>query len=324
MKKLLSKIATFFPICLLFACKTPPIQKTIDKIHKSEIIIPQSQLKIYFPQFSIFDEKIKKNRIAHGDGIIIILPDGKCMIIDSFDSEAEKEMVAFVKSLGITKIDYLIATHYHLDHIGGMPALINNFEIGKFYSNGVDFDSGICRKLLESLKNKNLEINVLKQGDTLLLSESQTPNACRIELLWPNLTEQDIHDAYYNPGRTEKLKNNTSLVFKFIYKDFSVMFTGDVYKDGDKAIVKKYGNSIKSTILKAPHHGEFYTANSPLFVKTVAADAAIIQDPSYMVNFIISAIYRRAKTQLLYRDTPGYILVTSDGNNYNISQESLN
>ena len=321
MKKLLSKIATLFPLFFLFGCRTPPVQKSIIKINKSQELSPKPQLKIYFQQLSIFDEKTKKHRIAHGDGIILFLPDGKCMMIDSFDSEAQNEIVDYVKSLGINKIDYLIATHYHLDHIGGMPALINNFEIGEFFSNGVDFNSGICRKLHEALDSKNIEIKVLKQGDSVILSED--PEPCKIDVLWPSLSEEDIYNAYYNPGRTEKLKNNTSLVFKLTYGNFSIMFTGDVYKDGDKAITNKYGNQLKSTVLKAPHHGEFYTANSPVFVKTVAADVAVIQDPSYMINFVISAIYRKAKTQLLYRNSPGYILIQSDGEDYNIIQETF-
>ena len=321
MKKIISKLAAFFPLLFLFGCKTPPVQKSIITINKSETILPQSQLKIYFPQFPIYNAKKKKTEIIRGDGTVIILPDGKCMIIDCFDPEAADFMVKFVKDLGITKIDYLVATHYHADHIGGMPGLINNFEIGKFYSNGVDFNSGTCRNFLELLKSKQIPVNVLKQGDSLVLSDS--PDLCRIDVLWPNFTEEQIYNAYYNPGRTEKLKNNSSLVFKMYYNTFTVLFTGDVYKEGDKAITQKYGSQLKSTIIKVPHHGEFYTSNSPAFVKTVAADFGVIIDPSYMYNHVITSIYRRANTQLLYRNTPGFILIESDGNDYKVSQENF-
>lgn len=321
MKKIISKLITFFPLLFLFGCKTPPVQKTILTITKSEQKLPSSQIKIYFPQFPIYNDKKKKTEIVRGDGTIVILPNNQCMIIDCFDPEAAEDMVKFVKSLGITKIDYLIATHYHADHIGGMPGLINNFEIGKFYSNGVDFNSGICRNFLALLNEKQIPVNVLKQGDSLILSEA--PDECKIEVLWPNFTEEQIYNAYHNPGRTEKLKNNSSLVFKMIYNDFTVLFTGDVYKEGDKALTKQYGSKLKSTILKVPHHGEFYTSNSPVFVKTVAADIGVILDPSYMWNYVITVIYRNAKTKLLYRNTPGFILIESDGYDYKVYEESF-
>lgn len=315
-------IIPFSLLCIFFffGCKTPPAQKTIPTINQSVINVNKENIKIYFPEFSRYDSEKNKDVIQSGDCIIIILPDGKCMIVDSFVSTCSNPLVSFLKELGITKIDYLIATHYHSDHIGSMPALIKNFEIGSFYSNGADFDSDICRELHQSLESKNIQINQLKQGDSLVLSDSQIE--CKIDVFWPNLTDTDLYNLYYNPSKTQKMKNNSSLVFKLTYSDFSVLFTGDIYKQGDRQLVKEYGDSLKSTVLKVPHHGEFYTANSPEFVKTVSPEIAVIQDTRY-VNYVISDIYRAVKSKLLYRDTSGYILIKSDGINYNVSETTF-
>ena len=316
-------IITLVLLCIFSfsGCKTPPVQKMIPTINQSVINLNKQNMKIYFPEFSRYDNEKNKDIIQSGDCIIIILPDGKCMITDSFVSTCSNPLVNFLKELGISKIDYLIATHYHSDHIGSMPALINNFEIGSFYSNGADFDSDICRELHQALDNKNIKINVLKQGDSLVLSDS--PSECKIDVLWPNLTDTDLYNLYYNPGRTQKMKNNSSLVFKLSYKDFSLLITGDLYKQGDRELVKKYGQELKSTVLKVPHHGEFYTANSPKFVKTVSPEIAVIQDDRY-INFIISNIYKKANANLLYRETSGYILIQSDGHTYNVSETAFN
>lgn len=311
-------VSSFF---LFFSCRTLPIEKSYDKLNRTFITLNEPVLKIYFPQFGLYNDEQTKENIIGGDGIVIILPDEKCIVIDSFDPEASYDMVCFLEKLGIRKIDYLIASHYHADHVGSMPGLIKYFDIGKFYSNGADFSTKACFLLIDALYEKNLEINVLKQGDILNLL---TDDDCKIEVLWPKeFTKKELDEIYWRPGSTQKLRNNTSLVFKFNYKDFSVMFTGDIYKDCDKIITKQYGSKLKSTILKVPHHGEFYTANSPEFVKTVAADYGVIENPYYMINSIITGIYKKAKTPLLYRKTPGYILIESDGINYNISQESF-
>lgn len=317
MNRNIKTIIGILPLFFLIGCTTPPAEKDFLQ-NRNHILNENSpKLKIYFPTFTTIDEKTKKTRVVNGDGMIIILPDNKCMVIDSFDTESRYDLVDFIKKLGISKIDYLVASHYHIDHIGGMIELINNFEIGAFYSNGVDFNTDIVRKLHKALDDKNLEINVLQEGDFLTLSDG--PNPTTIKLFWPTMTPEDTYNAFYNPGKTEKLKNLCSLVFQMKYKEFTVLFTGDIYKDGDKYLTKKYGKQLKSTILKVPHHGEFYTANSPSFVKTVSPEYAVIQDNRY-INFVISSIYRAAKAKLLYRNTAGFILIESDGINYSVNE----
>ena len=78
---------------------------------------------------------------------------------------------------------------------------------------------------------------------------------------------------------------------------------------------------LHTTILKAPHHGEWYTANSPEFIKTVKADYAVIQDNRYITK-VIKNRYKKAGTKILYRLKPGYILIETDGTDYTIRQQN--
>ena len=316
---ILATISFFFS-----GCKTVPVEKkdlTEYKYRSANNISPDNtvpELKIYFPSF-MTKKHFHKEVMIQGDGTVIILPDGKCIVIDAFDPDDNNQLNSFLHSLNIKKIDYLFASHNHLDHIGGIPELLDNFEIGHYFWNGVHFDTNIDKEVTEKLEELNIETSILKKGDSLQLCEAPL---CTLEVLWPELSEQDIYDAFYNPGRTQRLKNNTSLVFKITYNDFSVLFTGDIYKQVDRKLVELYGDKLQSTILKVPHHGDYYTASSPEFLKAVSPDISVILDSRY-VNFIISSRYRKIKTNLLYRKTGGYILINSNGKDYNVSQKSF-
>ena len=307
-------IISFLCITLFFCCKTPPVQKVL--LNEQFYYVGEGQnkeLKIYFPQFYDSD-----GNAYGGDGTVIILPDNKILVIDGFVAAAATQYIDFIKSLNISKIDYLFATHYHGDHIGSFPQLIDNFEVGVFYSNGAPIQNAATPLLEEKIEEYGIKHIVLTQGDTLTFLED-----CTAEVLWPNLSEKDKYDVMFNPGRTEAKINLTSLVTKLTYNDFSILFPGDIYHKGERELVSRYGNKLKSTVLKAAHHGEWYTANLPEFVRMVSPDYGIIQDNRY-ITFVISNIYKKAGSKILYRLTPGYILIETDGSDYKISEQSFN
>ena len=299
--------------CIFCSCKTPPVQKVVQTL-SNQIIVNKStkNLKIYFPEFYDVNGKV-----YNGDGIVMILPDDQVIVMDGFVPAAAPQYINFLHSLNITKIDYLIGTHYHYDHVGTFPELMKNFKIVNFYSNGAPISNSSSPLIEQALNEYNINHIVLKEGDRL----DFLPD-CFAKIYWPSLTEQDKYDVKYNPGRTEAKINLTSLVTKLTYKDFTILFPGDIYKKGEKQLVKKYGDELKSTILKASHHGEWYTANLIKFVNTVSPDYGIIQDNRYITR-VISAIYKNAGSKILYRLTPGYILIETDGINYTISEESF-
>lgn len=330
MKNFLLKTLSIFVIILFSSCISKPIEEQTLDLYRNiissskESNIEKPQIKIYFPSFMTLDKSTNNKRMVWGDGIIVILPDGKVMMVDCFDSEGQDALLAFMEGLGITTIDYFFATHNHMDHIGNVPILLNHFTIKNYYWNGVHFASFGDAFVTEILEDNRIEPIMLKQGDSFTVCDEPL---CKIDVLWPNLTEQDIYDAFYNPGRTERLKNNTSLVFKLTYDDFSILFTGDLYKQGDEILTKTYGSKLKSTVLKVPHHGEFYTSNNLDFAKAVSPEIAIMQDNQYVKypisNFGIYRIYKKIKAKFFFRNSAGYILVTSDGSNYSVKEKTF-
>ena len=283
-------------------CVTPPVNRlNLENIAIDDQKPEKNRLRIYAPEF-----QRTNGVIVEGDGMVVIFPDDKVMVVDGFWPGAQDQYCKFIKSLGIEKIDYLVATHSHGDHIGSFPYLINKLPVGILYCNGVAVTEKYYKNLEDAVAKKKIEKVVLHPDDRLEIGN------CVIDVFGPILDEKQIHDAYHNPGKTAKLINSTSLVFKLTYDDVSILFTGDMYRQGMDKIMDRYGDKLQSTVLKVPHHGEWYTAVSDKFVHKVKARYAFFQDTRYVTS-VTSAKLRSSKTQLLYRKTPGYLLLVSDG-----------
>ena len=306
------RLIVIFLIGFIFVgCKTPPVQKVLPKLNQSvSFAADEPTFRIYFPQF--YDEK---GEVHGGDGIVMILPDDTVIIIDGFVAEAAPQYIEFIKSLNITKVDYLIVTHYHSDHIGSLKDIINTFEVRNVYTNGVTIRTNRALDLDKLILEKNINHKILTQGDHIDFNAD-----CYGDILWPNYTKEQRDDIVYNPGKGEKKINNSSLVTKLQYKDFSILFPGDIYHDAERYLVKEYGDKLKSTILKCSHHGEWFTANDFDFVKTVNPDYGIQQDNCYLTARIASIYRRAANAPVLYRVTKGYILIETNGKDYSISE----
>ncbi|SFE01093.1 Metallo-beta-lactamase superfamily protein [Thermoanaerobacter thermohydrosulfuricus] len=154
--------------------------------------------------------------VGQGDSIFIQTPSGKTMLIDAGVPEIGSRVVDYIKSRGINKIDILIGTHPHADHIGGIPAVIENFQIGKFYMPKVTTTTKTFEDVLKAAKAKGLSINVAKAGVVLDLG-----NEVKAQMLAPNST-------YYDD------LNNYSAVIKITYGNTAFLFTGDAEKESEQ------------------------------------------------------------------------------------------
>ena len=234
--------------------------------------------------------------VGQADSILVRNQD-KVMIIDAGTNEAEETVVNYLKNLGITKIDYLIGTHPHEDHIGGLDDVINNFDIGQIYMPKIETTTKTFEDVLEAIENKNLTVTAPNKGDKIELG-------------------QTVGEFMTEPILDKDNLNVSSLVLRLEFGNTSYLFMGDAEEENEETI-----HWPKTDVLKVGHHGSS-TSSSESFLEQVQPKYAIImagKDNSYglpkqetidKLNNIGCEIYRT--------DEDGTIQMTSDGNTIEI------
>ena len=101
---------------------------------------------------------------GQGDSIFSELPDGKTMLIDASTADCGENIVKYIKNKGYSKVDYLVATHPHADHIGGMIRVVNQLDIGEIYMPKASATTKTYKNLLTAIKDKGKKINTAKAG----------------------------------------------------------------------------------------------------------------------------------------------------------------
>ncbi len=198
--------------------------------------------------------------VGQGDCILIQV-NNKNLLIDSGTSDSTSRVIRYLKNNNITKLDYVIATHPHDDHIGGMSSVIKAFDIGEFYAPKVTTYSQSFEDMIRALKSKDLKIKIAKPNITLDLGPSTT---CL--MLSPNKT-------------TYKDTNDYSCVLKVSYKSSTYLFTGDIQNLSENEILDK-GYDLHAQILKIAHHGS-KSSTSKAFLNRVSPKIAVISCGAY-------------------------------------------
>ena len=254
--------------------------------------IVTTDLKVYF-----FD-------VGQADSILIT-NNGHNMLIDAGNNEDGPKLVKYIKEdLGITEFDYLIGTHPHEDHIGGLDDIINNFDIKKIYLPDITTTTKTFEDVLDAISSKELTITIPKIGETFKLGEAD------FTVLYTGTNSSDL--------------NSTSIIIKMIFGNYSYLFTGDTTSEIEKLILKE---NIDVDVLKVAHHGS-KTSSSLEFLQKVTPSYAIIsvgKNNSY--NHPSTTTIKRLKkyTNNIYLTSElGTILLTSDGQKINVSTFKTN
>ena len=228
----------------------------------------------------------------------------KIMLIDAGNNEDGKNIVKFLKDKRISKLDYIVGTHYDEDHIGGLDDIIENFDIGKFYlSNGGELGPNYYN-LEKAAKKKNLAITIPKVGDKIDFGD----------------VDMEVMAASKFDGKND---NNASIVIQAKYGSRKYLFMGDLEKQEE---AKRKWNEVD--VLKAGHHGsntsstqEFLNQVKPKYVFVSAGKNNKYRLPN------VKAIERIEKTgaKIFRTDVnESSFWLTSNGNDIDIKEVSIN
>lgn len=245
----------------------------------SNIEIDENKLELFF-----FD-------VGQADSTLI-MNKGKTMLIDAGNDENGEQIVEDIKSLGITKLDYLVVTHMHADHMGGMDKVIRNFDVGTMYMPDTLQTTKQVEEMLDAMLDTGLAYESPDIGDTFMLGDA------------------NAEIVYIDNEETENL-NNSSIVIELTFEEQKLLFTGDAEKEVEEKL-----NLGKINILKVGHHGSS-TSSSDKFIKQIKPDIAVMQvgkDNSY--NHPHSSVVKRLQKNgaIIYRtDELGTIWISCDG-----------
>lgn len=252
--------------------------------------------------------------VGQGSSAFIQTPDNCRILVDgggfsgasSFDTG--RYLVApFLWQKRIRELDYVILTHPQGDHLNGLVFILENFKVHTLIKNRDAADSKHYIRLVETCKKRNIKI------------VNPSNQYRRIDL------GTNTSLIFYPPSFKESLSfdlNNNSLVFKLIYKDFSMLFPGDILKEREEKLSTDTRFDLHTDILLSPHHGSF-TSSSRLFLNRVQPKNAVIscgwKNRYGFPSIKVLKRYKNIGINILRTDKHGAVFISSNGETFDIT-----
>jgi competence protein ComEC len=243
--------------------------------------------------------------VGQGDSILLECPSGKRILVDGGEEKmGERVVVPYLQKRGINKLDMVILTHPHEDHLGGLRPLLQKIKVGRVLDPGFSYNTRSYRIFKELIKKNKIKYELARAGQVIKFGKE-----VRARILHPTLPfMENVNDA--------------SVAFNLIYNNFSMMFTGDNEKEGEEKILEIFPEDfLSASVLKVGHHGSS-TSTSDHFLDAVNPRLAIIScGRRNKFRHPHKSTVQRLKTRRIktYRtDKDGAVVIKTDGNNINI------
>jgi competence protein ComEC len=240
---------------------------------------PNGKLTVYFLD------------VGQGDSALIVFPRGKTMLVDGggdirFDrgergpaaadwpklqpdgadsgftdqafSIGEAVVSRFIWSLGRTRVDYVLATHAHVDHIGGLVDVIRNLDVGQAVIGHAPTSDGEFERFRNAVERRRVNLFTLKAGEHFDI------DGVGIDVLWPPPAQ----------GSPVTSGNDDSIVLRLVYGSISILLAGDIERNAEDSLIAS-GVNLQTDVLKVPHHGS-RTSSTEAFVDAANPRYAVI------------------------------------------------
>ncbi len=263
-------------------------------------------VQVFFPAENL---KVNFINVGEGDCILIEAPNKINILIDGggtsqsdFDV-GSKIVVPYLRRKGINKINLLILTHPHLDHLEGLLPVIREFKVDVVLDSGLACDSSEYREFISLILKKGITYHKARAGDNFIFS-----NNLEIFLLNPLYDSDFYNDSDFN---------NASIVVKLFYKNADFLFTGDIEESTEKKLLV-WENILQADILKVGHHGSS-TSDNLEFLDRVDPSIAIITVGKNPFGHPSQKIIKRLEDrniQIYRTDEDGTIIIRTNGQEY--------
>ena len=248
---------------------------------RPEVVVEHGEISVHFID------------VGQADAALVIC-DGKTMLIDGGNAEDSNLLYTYLKKQNVSHLDYVIGTHAHEDHIGGIAGALNYASVDKAFCPVTDYSSKTFSNFKKAVEKHGSTLTVPSPGDEFSLGSA----SCRI--VGVNSTDDT---------------NSSSIVLRIVYGDTSFLFTGDAELDAE-AVILDSGYDLQSTVLKVGHHGSD-TSTGYRWLREVAPEYGVISvgtgnSYGHPTQEVLSRL-RDADVTTYRTDLQGDIICTSDG-----------
>ena len=250
--------------------------------------------------------------VGQADATLLIEPSGETMLIDSGDwRQSGSEVIDYLEAHDVDRIDHLVATHGHADHIGGHDEIIEHYEtehdgVGTAYDSGVAATSQTYERYLDAIEAHEVELLVVEEGDRFDFGDAD------VHVLNPPAGDSGS-DLHYN-----------SVAMSIEFGEFSYLTTGDAEVDAEQRMVDEHGDNLNADVYQAGHHGSSTSSITP-FMDLATPEVAIISsayDSQYgHPHDEVLEDYADRGIDTYWTGVHGNIVLTTDGESYDLETQ---
>lgn len=249
--------------------------------------------------------------VGQGDGLLIISPGGRAVLIDGGPAGAGEAVLAALQRRNITQLDLAVATHPHADHIGGLRRVLERIPVKNFLDSGQQYASDEYARLLGVIRDRRIRFIPAGRGQTF-----EIDSGVKLTALHPQGNNQWL--TRVRAGGS--VENANSVVLRLSYGDFALLLTGDAEFESE-ALLMKANLPLSAQVLKVGHHGSRH-ATSGRFLEMINPQAALIScgaDNRYghPAQLTLDRL-RQANVNVFRTDLSGELAVISDGKTFDI------
>lgn len=271
-------------------------------------------LLLYLPAFAgpVGQLEVTFLDVGQGDAAVLRWPGGT-MLIDAGETappggtmcQGERVVLPYLQSAGIRRLDYLVLSHPHSDHMGGMPAVIRSVEVGEVWGMAPPGRDPLYDEFASLVQAEGLSLRSPTRGQQVHLDGDLSIRV--VNPPWPLLegTRCDL--------------NNNSLAFKAVYGDVSILFTGDMEREAERSLLAT-GLSLEADIIKVGHHGSI-TSTTSAFLERVRPREAVVSTGPNPYGHPSREVLERLKrhgVRVWRTDRQGAVTLRTDGRRYRL------